>query len=221
VNGVPDTETSAITDVTRALVADRVAAVLRAPTIADAVGLAATLADAGVRCVEFTFSSDNVLDALRAASGAGYCAGVGTVVEREQAEAAIEAGARFVVSPAVRPQIVDVCHAAGVPVILGAMTPTEVLAVADAGADAVKVFPASVGGTGFVKALRSVFPQLLLMPSGGVTISNAVSFLDAGASAVFAGSDLASGAEIAAGRHDDIGERARRLVASLPREPAA
>jgi 2-dehydro-3-deoxyphosphogluconate aldolase / (4S)-4-hydroxy-2-oxoglutarate aldolase len=170
---------------------DRVAAVVRAAQVADPAGTASALAEAGVRCVEFTFTIPGALAIIEKASGAaGAVIGAGTVRSADQARQAIDAGARFIVSPGLVPGIEEPCAATGIPLILGALTPTEIIAAMAAGAAAVKLFPASLGGPGYVRQLLAPFPGLPIVASGGVGASAARGFLDAGAVAVMAGSEL-------------------------------
>jgi 2-dehydro-3-deoxyphosphogluconate aldolase / (4S)-4-hydroxy-2-oxoglutarate aldolase len=202
-------------DAFEAIVSDRVVAVVRATSVADPAGLAKTLASAGIRCVEFTFTIPGVLETIEAASSSGAVIGAGTVLQPEQARDAIAAGARFVVSPVLAPQIVGPCSDAGVPAFLAAFTPTEVLSAMRAGSTAVKLFPARVGGPRYVRDLLGPLPDARLIPSGGVDESNAREFIEAGAVAVYAGTGLVSPDLVAAGDHEEIGRRAESFVASL------
>jgi 2-dehydro-3-deoxyphosphogluconate aldolase/(4S)-4-hydroxy-2-oxoglutarate aldolase len=197
------------------MASDRAVAVIRAPRIADARGLAETLAGAGIHCIEFTFTTDGVLEAIEKATPSGALVGAGTVTTPEQARDAIAAGARFVVSPALLPEVAPPCRDAGVPFFLAALTPTEVAAAARTGAEAVKLFPASLGGPGYLKDLLGPFPGTRFIPSGGVDESNARAFLDAGAVAVFAGSRLSPGELVASGDHAEIARRAESFVRAL------
>lgn len=139
--------------------------------------------------------------------------GTGTVLDAATAEAAVEAGSRFLVSPCLVPDVIAVGKAAEVPVIPGAATPTEVLTAHRAGAAAVKLFPAEqLGGPGFLKAVRSVLPEVPLMPTGGIALEQVLEYISAGAFAVGLGSQLASQREIAAGARDEIIARAIRLA---------
>ncbi|MGH2734357.1 MAG: bifunctional 4-hydroxy-2-oxoglutarate aldolase/2-dehydro-3-deoxy-phosphogluconate aldolase, partial [Actinomycetota bacterium] len=140
-------------DVLETMRSDQVVAVVRAPSVPRPAQIAEAFVRGGVRCVEFTFTIPNVLDAIRAASNTDARIGAGTVLQPEQAAAAIDAGAAFVVSPACRPALVEVCKDAGVPVFLGALTPTEVAAAVEAGTSAVKIFPAGLGGPSYIKDL--------------------------------------------------------------------
>lgn len=196
--------------------ADRVLTVVRAPRIPDAKALAEALAGAGIRAVELTFTTPGILDALAAAAAAEQAVvGAGTVLTAEQAEQAIGSGARFLVTPGLRP---DVAHAAArhdIPVVMGAFTPSEVMAALDMGAAAVKIFPARALGPGYLKDLRGPFPDAELIPSGGVNAGNAAEFLAHGAVAVTAGTDVVAPTDVAAGRWSDIASRAASFVRSM------
>jgi 2-dehydro-3-deoxyphosphogluconate aldolase/(4S)-4-hydroxy-2-oxoglutarate aldolase len=135
----------------------------------------------------------------------------------------ISAGARFVVGPVLRPQIIDVGHRHDVAVMPGCYTPTEILTAWEAGADLVKVFPATALGPGFFKDVRGPLPQVRLMPTGGVTRDNAGDWISAGAAAIGVGTALVDQAAVSSGRFDDIAANARHFVeavrkARAPRE---
>jgi 2-dehydro-3-deoxyphosphogluconate aldolase / (4S)-4-hydroxy-2-oxoglutarate aldolase len=202
-------------DVLSAIRSDRVVAVVRGDRVADPPGLARTLADAGVRAIEFTFTIPDVLAAIESAADSGVVIGAGTVRDERQASDALAAGAQFLVSPACVPKVAHVGLEAGVPVFLGALTPTEVDAALKAGTSAVKLFPASVGGPRYLRDLRGPFPAADFIPSGGVTEENARDFLDAGAIAVYAGSGLVPPELVASGDHEEIDRRAHAFVAAL------
>lgn len=196
--------------------ADRAVAVIRAPRIADPAELAGALAAAGIRCIEFTLTTNGVLDAIeKAASSSEAVVGAGTVTTSMQARDAIDAGARFVVSPAMLPEIAPPCRDAGVPFFLAALTPTEVAAAVGAGTEAVKLFPAGLGGPRYVSDLRGPFPDTRFVPSGGIDETNARAFLDAGAVAVFAGTRVAQPELVASGDHEQIARRAEAFVRAL------
>ena len=131
------------------------------------------------------------------------------------ARAVIDAGATFVVGPVFRPEVIAVCHEHDVPAVPGCFSPTEILAAHEAGADIVKVFPATMLGPQFIKDVRAPLPQLKLMPTGGVTLENAGDWIRAGAVAVGVGSALVDAGAIASGQFDVISANARRLIASV------
>ena len=196
---------------------DRILAVVRAPSIPDPAELCAALASGGIRTVEFTYTTPGLPEILAAAVNArkpGQHIGAGTVVTAEQAHAAIDAGAEFLVTPAVRPEVATVAARHNVPVFLGALTPTEVLQAMDLGAAAVKIFPASAVGPRYLKDLRGPFPDAKLVPSGGVSSANAREFLEQGAFAVCCGTEVVPPATVAAGGHDEIARLAERFVAA-------
>lgn len=141
--------------------------------------------------------------------------GAGTVTDAGTARLAIEAGASFVVSPVFRRDVIDVCHNSGVPAMPGCFTPTEILDAWDAGADIVKVFPATSLGPTFIKDVRAPLPRLKLMPTGGVSPDNAGDWIRAGAVAVAAGSSLLDAAAIESGRFEVITANARRIVENV------
>lgn len=202
-------------DLPEALRQDRIVAVLRASHVERAPEIVARLVESGIRSIELTLTIENALELIDVcAAVAGAVIGVGTVLTREQAEAAVDAGARFLVTPAVRPEVLAVARERAMPTIAGAFTPTEVAAAIDAGATAVKLFPAELGGPKHLLALSSVYRTTQFIPSGGVSAETASAWLDAGAVAVSTGSSVASAAQLAAGDDVGIGEAARALVAA-------
>ncbi|MBB6405482.1 bifunctional 4-hydroxy-2-oxoglutarate aldolase/2-dehydro-3-deoxy-phosphogluconate aldolase [Arthrobacter sp. AZCC_0090] len=201
------------------LEADRTLAVVRAPLIPDAAGLCLALADGGIRSVELTFTTPDVLKHVRraaeTASQHGAAVGIGTVMTAEQAKAAIDAGAQFLVTPGLRPEVAAVAAAAGIPFSLGAMTPTEVAVALDLGSAAVKIFPARQLGPAYLKDLQGPYPGIRLLPSGGIDASNAKGYLDAGAAAVCCGTSVVPPAAVASGNWADISARASAFTATL------
>ena len=212
-----DTGTVADDSALTTIAADRILAVVRAPRIPDPAQLCAALASGGIRAVEFTYTTPNLPDVLAAATASrapGQHIGAGTVVTADQARAAIDAGAEFLVTPAVRPEVAAVAERHGVPILLGALTPTEVLQAMDLGAAAVKIFPASAFGPRYLKDLHGPFPDVRLVPSGGVSSANARAFLDHGAFAVCCGTEVVPPATVAAAGHAEIARLAARFVDS-------
>jgi 2-dehydro-3-deoxyphosphogluconate aldolase / (4S)-4-hydroxy-2-oxoglutarate aldolase len=203
-------------DLMTALRADRVLSVVRADTVPDVGRLCSALAAGGIRTVELTFTTPDVLDHLAAAARhPGVLVGVGTVLTADQARAAIDAGARFLVTPGLRPAVAEVATASDVPVVLGALTPTEVAAALDLGAAAVKVFPAGRFGPRYLADLLGPFPGVDLLPSGGITTEDAGAYLAAGAVAVCAGTSVVPPAAVARGAWSEISELARTFTAAL------
>jgi 2-dehydro-3-deoxyphosphogluconate aldolase/(4S)-4-hydroxy-2-oxoglutarate aldolase len=182
--------------------------VLRARNAAQAHAVVKAMIAGGVTVVEVTMTVPGALDVLKELKseyGAKLLLGSGTVTTAQEAEATIEAGAEFVVSPSFHPEVVAKTHELGKLSIPGALTPTEVITAWRAGADYVKIFPCSaVGGASYLKSLLAPFPHLKLIPTGGVTLESAASFLEAGARALGVGSDLANLAAIDAGNPEKI-----------------
>ncbi|WP_328946316.1 bifunctional 4-hydroxy-2-oxoglutarate aldolase/2-dehydro-3-deoxy-phosphogluconate aldolase [Streptomyces sp. NBC_00250] len=199
------------------LTADPVIAVIRAPHIADAPALCAALAQGGIRHVEFTFTTPDVTRHLAQAAATSAHVGVGTVLTRRQAELAVQAGARFLVTPGCRPEVAEVAHEAGIPAVLGALTPTEVAQAVDLGAAAVKIFPASGFGPRYLKDLHGPYPGIPLIASGGVNAANAGEYLAHGALAVCAGSEVVPPVAVAEGNWDEITRRTAAFMSSLAR----
>ncbi|RAX44100.1 2-dehydro-3-deoxyphosphogluconate aldolase [Arthrobacter sp. AQ5-06] len=206
-------------DFIRQLEADRSLAVVRAPSIPDAAELCKALADGGIRTVELTFTTPDVLRhvkrAAETAAQHGAAVGIGTVLTGDQARAAIDAGAQFLVTPGLRPDVAAVATAAGIPFSLGAMTPTEVAKALDLGSQVVKIFPARQLGPAYIKDLQGPYPGIRLLPSGGIDAANAKSYLDAGAMAVCCGTSVVPPAAVAAGDWADISARAAAFTGIL------
>jgi len=173
--------------------------VIRCDSADVAVRVADVLVEAGLRAIEVTMTVPNAMEAIRAlAARAGRShpravIGAGTVIDAAAARGAIDAGAEFIVSPGLVPEVIEAAKATGVAVLPGALTPTEILAAARAGGDLIKIFPVqAVGGAAYIRALRGPFPELLLVPTGGVDLHNVADFIRAGATAVGVGSELVS-----------------------------
>lgn len=194
---------------------DRALAVVRAPSIPDPVALSDALARGGIRAVELTFTTPGVLDLIRTLADSGAVIGVGTVLTDEQARAAIDSGAQFVVTPGLRPDVAEVAARAGIPVLMGALTPSEVMTAIDLGAAAVKIFPARAFGPAHFTDLLGPLPDARLIPSGGVNAANAADFLAAGAIAVTAGTNVVPPRAVENGHWDDIASRATAFMESL------
>ena len=195
---------------------DRAVTVVRASQPFDVAPLVSALGTAGLRAVELTLTTPGILARLRcAAIDDGAVVGVGTVLTAHDAEAAIDAGARFLVTPAVREAVAGVAAAHNVPVIMGAYTPTEVIAAVDLGAAAIKIFPARAAGPDYLRDLQGPFPGLTLIPSGGINAGNAASYLAAGATAVTAGTDVVAPDLVQTADWPAITDRARVFAAAI------
>ena len=193
--------------------------VLRARNAAQAHAVVKAMLAGGVTVVEVTMTVPGAVDLLkelRNEYGTKCLLGAGTVTTAAEAEATIDAGAEFIVSPSFHPEVVAVTKAAKKLSIPGALTPTEAITASRAGADYVKIFPCSaMGGASYLKALLAPFPHLKLIPTGGVTLATAESFLRAGARALGVGSDLVNLAAIDAGTPETITETARAYLQVL------
>jgi len=193
--------------------------VLRAKNAAQAHAIVKAMIAGGVNIVEVTMTvpgAVGILKELKREYGSELLLGSGTVTTADEAQATIDAGAEFVVSPSFHAEVVAKTHALGKVSIPGALTPTEVITAWNAGADYVKVFPCSaVGGASYLKALLAPFPHLKLIPTGGVTLQTAEGFLRAGARALGVGSDLVSLAAVDAGTPETITETARAYLKVL------
>ena len=176
------------------------------------------IAAGGVRALEVTMTVPGAVDLIRGLAPTmpdGFLLGAGTVIDAETARAVIDAGAQFVISPVFRRDVLAACHERGVPFAPGCFSPTEILDAHEAGADIVKVFPATALGPQYIKDVRAPLPQVKLMPTGGVSPDNAGDWIRAGAVAVAAGSSLLDAAAIESGRFDVITSNARRIVENV------
>lgn len=188
--------------------------VIRFDDAADARTAVDWLRQGGLKIFEITATVPGYAELIaELASRPELIIGAGTILDGEAARAAIDAGARFLVSPCFVAEVVEAALRAGLPVFPGAATPTEVHQAHRAGAAAVKIFPArQLGGPGYIAALRSVFPNIPLMPTGGIGIEDAPDYFRAGAIAVGMGGQLVTEADIKAGRRDEVVARAARLA---------
>ena len=190
--------------------------VLRAESVDKAIALATAVAAGGVKVLEVTMTVPGAMQVIRhlAEQRPDILIGAGTVLDPETARACILEGAQFVVSPALNLRTIEICHRYSIAVLPGALTPTEVLTAWEAGADVVKVFPAgALGGASYLASLKGPFPQIKMIPTGGVSLATAASFLHAGAFALGVGSDLVDPKAMAAGQSNVVTENARKYLA--------
>jgi 2-dehydro-3-deoxyphosphogluconate aldolase/(4S)-4-hydroxy-2-oxoglutarate aldolase len=207
-----------MTTVLDAIAAARIVAIVRLERYDRAVELARALLAGGISAIEFTLTGAGAHDAIgaaRAALGDHVQVGVGSVLTAQAADAAIDAGAQFVVTPTLRLEVIAACGARGVPVLCGAFTPTEALTAHEAGADMVKIFPARLGGPQYIRDLLAPLPFLKLAPTGGIGPENARAYLDAGAAAVGVGGNLVSAAAVAEADWGRIEATARTIVEAI------
>jgi 2-dehydro-3-deoxyphosphogluconate aldolase / (4S)-4-hydroxy-2-oxoglutarate aldolase len=193
---------------------EKVIALIRAEGPESLLDCAKALAAGGLNAIELTMTTPGAIELVAEVSRAlpGVMLGLGTVLDAETARAGVAAGAQFIVTPALRPGVIKACHQLGVPVLSGALTPTEIASAADLGADVVKIFPAEFFGPAYIKSLRAVFPQIKFLPTGGVTAKTLGDFLKAGAFAAAAGSSLVEPAALKARDWAAITARAREFA---------
>lgn len=192
-----------------------IVAVLRASSSNQLVQVAETLADVGISSVEVTLTVPGAIEVIRETQqqlGDRLFLGAGTVLDPESARSAILAGADYIVTPTVNVDVIRMCQRYGKLVMPGAFTPTEILTAWEAGADIVKVFPADVGGPSYLKAIHGPLPQIRLMPTGGVDLETAESFLKAGACALGVGGALVEKDAVERGDMDRIRTLGKQYV---------
>ena len=205
-------------DVMRIIEATGVVAVIRLAESAGLLAVADALAAGGVRALEVTMTvprAVELIEELATSLPPEFAVGAGTVLDGETARQVIQAGARFVVSPVFRPEVIAVAHRYGAAAMPGCFTPTEILSAWEAGADIVKVFPATALGPGFFSDIRAPLPQVRLMPTGGVTRENAGDWIRAGAAAIGVGTALVDRRAVAARQFDTISANAKHFIEAV------
>jgi 2-dehydro-3-deoxyphosphogluconate aldolase / (4S)-4-hydroxy-2-oxoglutarate aldolase len=193
--------------------------VVRAATVEEATLAVDAVCAGGIPIVEITMTVPNAVTLIRSVAqqlGSDVLIGAGTVTSAEQAELCIRAGAKFLVSPGLSLAVLSVAQSCATLAIPGALTPTELMTALDHGAQLIKIFPCgNVGGPKYLKSLRGPFPQVALIPTGGVNAANAGEFIAAGAFALGVGSDLVDVAALRAGHPEKITQSARELVQAV------
>lgn len=190
--------------------------VVRTPSVETAIRAVDALWKGGVACAEITMTVPGALKAIEKVAdelGDRILLGAGTVLDPETLRAAQLAGARFFVTPSLRVSCIEMAHRYAMPIMPGALTPTEVITAWESGADIVKVFPAgNVGGAKYIKALKGPFPQVEMIPTGGVSLETAADFLRAGSCAIAVGGELVSAAALKNSDYGFIEHTARQFV---------
>lgn len=196
---------------------ERVVALIRADSPDGLLDCARALSAGGLTSIELTMTTPGAIRMLEKATSElpGFLFGLGTVLDAETARMGILSGARFIVTPAFRPEVIAVCRRYGIPVFCGAFTPTEILQAWEAGADAAKVFPAEFLGAAYIKSVRAPFPQIEMVPTGGVNEQNVGDFLRAGSFAVAAGSSLVDAKALKDRNWTAITVKARAFAAAV------
>ncbi len=193
-------------------------AVLRGPSPELTLKMVDALIRGGVYGIEITYSTPSATEVVKTLDekyGDQILIGMGTLTEAEQAVEANEAGAHFIVSPHCETELAQAMIATNLVTMIGAFTPCEIMEAHRLGADIVKLFPGSLGGPKYLKSIRGPFPDIPIMPTGGVSVDNVADWFATGAIAVGAGSALCPGAWAIEGRFDDITERARAFVMAV------
>lgn len=190
--------------------------VIRAESADEAMRAVAAIKEGGISVLEITMTVPGAVKMIEKVAeryGSEVVIGAGTVLDAETARACMLAGAQFIVSPALNLETIACCRRYSIPVMPGALTPTEVVTAWQAGADIVKVFPCNaVGGASYIKALKAPLPQIELVPTGGVSLTTAADFLKAGACALGVGADLVDTKALRQGQDQVITDRARQYV---------
>jgi len=193
-------------------------AVIRGPSVKVTLSMVDALVAGGVTGIEVTYSTPQAEDVVKSLAdlyGDEIVLGMGTLTRPEQAEASRQAGASFLVSPICQVELVKAMVDTGLAVMTGALTPSEVFQAYELGSDIVKIFPGSLTGPSYIKALRGPFPNIPMMPTGGVSLENIGDWFAAGAVAVGAGSELCPKKLVEAGEFNKISENARRFVEAI------
>lgn len=193
--------------------------VIRAESEDAAIAVVEALAEAGLAVVEITMTVPNAIQVIGTVAqryGDRVLVGAGTITSAESCDRAVDAGAAFIVSPCLVPEVIDAARLAEVAVIPGALTPTEIVEASRRGGDMVKVFPIqNVGGASYLRALRGPLPDIPLVPTGGVSLENVQAMFEAGAAAVGVGGELVSPDALARRDYKGIGATAGRFLAAV------
>lgn len=193
---------------------EKVIALIRADEANALIDCVLALSAGGLNCIELTMTTRGAVELCARISEElpQILLGLGTVLDADVARRGIDAGAKFIVTPSVRPEVISLCKESGVPVFGGALTPTEIIASWELGVDVVKVFPAEYFGPSYIKSIRAPFPNIRVMPTGGVTPETVGEFLKNGAFATAAGSALVSPGALKNKDWASIAMRAREFV---------
>ena len=193
--------------------------VVRATSADEAIAAVEAIREGGIPILEITLTvpgAVQIIEQLTKRLGDAALIGAGTVLDADTAQACVDAGAKFIVSPALDIPTIERCRKLNVPVCAGALTPTEILTAWKAGANVVKVFPANaVGGATYLKSIKAPLPMIELLPTGGVSLTTAADFIKAGAIALGVGADLCDLAALRRGDAAAITEKARQYVAAV------
>ncbi len=197
--------------------AEKVIALIRADSSDGLLDCARALAAGGLTSIELTMTTPGAIGMIKLACRElpDFIFGLGTVLDAKTAREGIEAGAKFIVTPGFRPEVIAHCRSVNVPIFSGALTPTEIINTWDAGADAVKIFPAEFFGPAYIKSIKGPLPHIPLVPTGGVNAENVGEFLKAGAYATAAGSSLVEAKALKEKNWAAVTAKAKAFVASV------
>jgi 2-dehydro-3-deoxyphosphogluconate aldolase/(4S)-4-hydroxy-2-oxoglutarate aldolase len=206
-------------DILQSIRKQKVIALIRADSPDSLLECARALLAGGLGIIELTMTTPNAISVLARVSRElpEITLGLGTVLDPALVGEAVAAGAKFIVTPCVRPDVIEACRRLDVPILAGALTPTEVVSSTEMGADIIKIFPAEFFGPAYIKSLKGPFPKIEFMPTGGVTPQTVGDFLRAGAFATAAGSSLIAPAALKARDWPQVTARAREFVEAAAR----
>ena len=205
-------------EIVEKIIESKVVAIIRMDKSEKVISVAEAMIEGGIVSLEVTMTTPNALQIIKELSenyGSNVLIGVGSVVDAEIAIKAIGAGAKYIVSPIFKKEILEASHKLDIPAMPGCYTPTEIYTAQEAGADIVKVFPADQLGANYIKAIKAPMPQLKVMPTGGVTLTNAGDWINAGACAVAVGSNLLNKAAIEENNFGKITANAELIIENI------
>ena len=205
-------------EIVKKMIANGVVAVVRTKHPDKLIKIVEAIYEGGIKSIEITMTVPNALNMIAQVSKSAsseILVGVGSVLDSDTAQKAINAGAKFVVSPIYNKEILSTSHKNNIPVMPGCFTPTEIFNAQQAGADIVKVFPADVLGMSFFKSIKAPMPELRIMPTGGVSLDNAGDWIKSGACAVGIGSALLDERAIEENNYNKLTENAKRIMKSI------
>lgn len=205
-------------EIVEKIIESKVVAIIRMDKSEKVISVAEAMIEGGIVSLEITMTTPNALQIIKKLNdnfGSDVLIGVGSVVDAEVAIKAIGAGAKYIISPIFKKEILEASHKLDIPAIPGCYTPTEIYTAQEAGADIVKVFPADQLGTNYIKAIKAPMPQLKVMPTGGVTLTNAGDWINAGACAVAVGSNLLDKAAIEENNFGKITANAELIIENI------
>ena len=205
-------------EIVEKIIESKVVAIIRMDKSEKVISVAEAMIEGGIVSLEVTMTTPNALQIIKELNdnfGSNVLIGVGSVVDAEIAIKAIEVGAKYIISPIFKREIIEASHKFDIPSMPGCYTPTEIFNAQEAGADIVKVFPADQLGSNYIKAIKAPMPQLRIMPTGGVTLTNAGDWISAGACAVAVGSNLLDKAAIEENNFGKITANAELIIENI------